>query len=198
MRDPQITHFHTGDGQKGGRDSMTTNLTYRYEMVNIRPGYVIVERDLFSSAVRSYFSAEPVPPKEEYREGNRIWKYSGMAQSFQFDVRDNASGEIIKFRELLGLLYYGSSPEESDIHRIGEIAHENRISVYAAITYEAVDGSRNNLSPEKIRILNKCFNERIKTPDKKILILPDLFNLYKAVSYGEIMIDFGLTSMEES
>jgi len=177
---------------------MTTNLTYRYEMVNIRPGYVIVERDLFSSAVRSYFSAEPVPPKEEYREGNRIWKYSGMAQSFQFDVRDNASGEIIKFREMLGLLYYGSSPEESDIHRIGEIAHENRISVYAAITYEAVDGSRNNLSPEKIRILNKCFNERIRTPDKKILILPDLFNLYKAVSYGEIMIDFGLTSMEES
>ena len=177
---------------------MTTDTTYRFEMVNVRTGYVIVERDLFSSAVRSFFSAEPVPPKEEYREGNRIWKYSGMAQSFQFDVRDNTTGEVIKFRELLGLLYYGSSPENSDIHRIGEIAHENKISIYAAITYEAADGSRINLSPEKIRILNRVFNDRIKTPAKKILILPDLFNLYKAVSYGEIMIDFGLTSMEES
>jgi hypothetical protein len=177
---------------------MTTDTTYRFEMVNVRTGYVIVERDLFSSAVRSFFSAEPVPPKEEYREGNRIWKYSGMAQSFQFDVRDNTTGEVIKFRELLGLLYYGSSPENSDIHRIGEIAHENKISIYAAITYEAADGSRINLSPEKIRILNRVFNDRIKTPEKKILILPDLFNLYKAVSYGEIMIDFGLTSMEES
>lgn len=177
---------------------MSTDSTYRHEMVNIRPGYVIVERDLFSSAVRSYFSAEPVPPKEEYREGNRIWKYSGMAQSFQFDVRNNATGEIVKFRELLGLLYYGSAPEDSDIHRIGEIAHENRISTYVAITFEAADGSRVDLSPEKIRILNHVFNERIKTRDKKILILPDLFNLYRAVSYGEIMIDFGLTTMEES
>jgi hypothetical protein len=177
---------------------MTSDSVYRYEMVNIRPGYVIVERDLFSSAVRSFFSAEPVPPKEEYREGNRIWKYSGMAQSFQFDVCDNSSGEIIKFRELLGLVYYGSTAEESVIHQVGEIAHENRISIYVAITFEGPDGSRKNLSPEKIRILNTTFGERIKTPGKKILILPDLFNLYKAVSYGEIMIDFGLTSMEES
>ncbi len=177
---------------------MTTETTHRYEMVNVRPGYVIVERDLFSSAVRSYFSAEPVPPKDEYREGNRIWKYSGMAQSFQFDVRDNTTGEVVKFRELLGLVYYGSSPENSDLHRIGEIAHENKISIYAAITYEGPDGSRINLSPEKVRILNRVFNDRIRTPEKKILILPDLFNLYRAVSYGEIMIDFGLTSMEES
>ena len=78
-----------------------------------------------AASVRSYFSAEPVPPDEEYREGNRIWKYSGMAQSFQFDVRDNATGEIIPFRELLGLLYYGCCKPDSDIYRIGEIAHEN-------------------------------------------------------------------------
>ncbi len=177
---------------------MASDSTYRYEMVNIRPGYVIIERDLFSAAVRSYFSADPVPPKDEYREGNRIWKYSGMAQSFQFDVRDTSNGEEIRFRDLLGLVYYDSSPDNSDIHRIGQIAHENRISIYVAITYEGADGSRTHLSPEKIRILNRLFNDRIKTPDKKVLILPDMFSLHKAVSYGEIMIDFGLTSMEES
>ena len=169
----------------------------RYEMVNVQPGYLIVERDLFSRGVRSYFSSEPVPPKEEYREGNHIWKYSGMAQTFQFDVRDATSGEIVKFRELLGLLYYGCCPPDSDIYRIGEIAHEDRISLYVAITYEAQDGSRVNISGEKIRILNRLFNDRLKTRGKKILILPDLFGLHKAVSYGEIMVDFGLTSMEE-
>lgn len=176
---------------------MTAEGQNRYEMVNVQPGYVIVERDLFSRAVRSYFSAEPVPPKEEYREGNRIWKYSGMAQSFRFDVRDNDTGEIVKFRELLGLLYYGCAAADSDIYRIGDIAHDNRISIYVAITYESMDGSRINISEEKIRILNRLFNDRLRSRDKKILILPDLFNLYKAVSYGEIMIDFGLTAMEE-
>ncbi len=176
---------------------MTAEAHHRYEMVHVRPGYVIVERDLFSRAVRSYFSAEPIPPKEEYREGNRIWKYSGMAQSFQFDVRDNETSEIVKFSELLGLLYYGCAAKDTDIHRIGEIAHENRISIYVAITYEAEDGSRINISEDKIRILNRLFNDRLESRDKKILILPDFFNLYKAVSYGEIMIDFGLTAMEE-
>jgi hypothetical protein len=166
-------------------------------MVNVRPGHVVVEHDLLSRAVRSYFSDEPVPPVEEYREGKRIWQYAGTAQSFQFDVRDQQSGEIIPFRELLGLLYYGCCKEESDIYRIGDLAHENKISIYIAVTYESPDGARSEMSTEKLRVLNTLFNERLHTPNKKILILPDLFDLYKTISYGEIMIDFGLTSMED-
>ena len=168
----------------------------RYEMVNIQPGYVIVEHERFSHAARSYFSAEAVAPKEEYWEGKQVWSFAGMGQSFQFDLRDNASGTITPFRELLGLLYYGCSNEDSDIHRLGALAHEMDVSVYVAITYEAPDGSRLNISMDKIRILNQLFNERLKSPGKKILILPDLFNLYKEISYGQIAIDFGLTSME--
>lgn len=169
----------------------------RYQMVNVRPGHVIVEHDLLSRSVRSYFSDEPVPPVEEYREGKRIWQYAGMAQSFQFDVRDHETDTVIPFRELLGLLYYGCCKEGSVIQQIGELAHENRVSIYIAITYESPEESRTVLSREKLRILNTLFNERLQTPNKKILILPDLFDLYKTMSYGEIMIDFGLTSMEE-
>jgi hypothetical protein len=177
---------------------MTTQVARsRYQMVNVRPGHVIVEHDLLSRDVRSYFSDEPVPPVEEYREGRRIWQYAGMAQSFQFDVKDAQSGEIVKFHELLGLLYYGCCKADSVIYKIGELAHENKISVYIAITYEAADGSKTTLAPEKLHVLNTLFNERLRTPGKKILILPDLFDLYKTLSYGEIMIDFGLTSMEE-
>lgn len=168
----------------------------RYQMVNIQPGYVIIEQERFSRAERSYFSPEAVPPREEYREGDKVWKFDTQAQSFRFDVRDHQTGEIIKFDELLGLLYYGCCKPDSDIHRIGELAHENRISLYIAITHEAPDGSRLNISMEKVRVLNALFNERIVSRDKKILILPDLFDLYQAVTYGEIMIDFGLTSME--
>ena len=46
-------------------------------------------------------------------------------------------------------------------------------------------------------MLNKAFNSRLRTPDKKILILPDYFGLYKELSYGQIMLDFGLTAIEE-
>jgi hypothetical protein len=170
----------------------------QYEMVNVRAGHVIIEHDVRSRAVRSYFSAEPTPPVEEYLEGQRLWRHSGAAQSFQFDVRDTASGEVIPFRELLGLMYYVCCREDSDLRRIGELAEAHRISIYVAITYETAEGEPTRLSREKAAVLNRLFNDRLIDKSKKILILPDLFGLYRDMSYGQIMIDFGLTAMEES
>ena len=169
----------------------------RYKMVNVRPGHVIVEHDGRSRAVRSYFSAEPSPPVEEYWEGDHVWKHWGTAQSFQFDVLDHESGKTLPFKEMLGLLYYACTKEDSVIHEIGELAHENRVSIYIAITYEAADGTPTRLSREKVTVLNRLFNDRLQASNKKILILPDLFDLYRTMSYGQMMIDFGLTSMEE-
>ena len=175
----------------------TAQQTNRYQMVNIRPGHVIMEHDILSRAVRSYFSDEPIAPVEEYREGPHHWHYAGMAQAFQFDVKDETTGVVVPFRELLGLLYYASAKPETALRRIGEIAHENGVSIYVAVAYETPDGTVGVMSPEKLRVLNALFNERLRTPGKKILILPDVFDLYKTMSYGDIMIDFGLTSMEQ-
>ncbi len=175
---------------------MTEQVKGRYEMTNVRPGHVIVEHEMHSRAVRSYFSDEPSPPIEEYWEERKQWKYWGSAQSFQFDVLDRETGEVVKLRELLGLLYYGCCQPDSVIHRIGDLAHDNGVSIYVAITYEAPDGSPTQLAPEKLAVLNRLFNDRLRNPAKKVLILPDLFDLNKTLSYGQIMIDFGLTSME--
>jgi hypothetical protein len=166
-------------------------------MVHVRLGYVMVEHDLFSRSVRSYFSADPVAPREEYREGNRTWRSAVMGQSFQFDIKDAVTGEVIKFGEVLGLLYYAVCAPESVFYKIGRLAHENNVSTYAAVTHETGEGARHVLSDEKLTILNRAFNDRLHRPEKKILILPDLFDLHKTMSYGQIMMDFGLTSMEE-
>lgn len=171
--------------------------TPRYQMVNVQPGYVIIEKEVFSHAARAYFSAEPAPPKEEYREGSQIWKYGGMAQSFQFDILDRETGQVVPFRELLGLMYYGCAQPGSDLHRVGEVAHEHRISIYVAVAYESAEGGPVRIPIEKLAVLNRAFNERLRSPEKKILILPDCFGIYKEMSYGQIMIDFGLTAMEE-
>jgi hypothetical protein len=189
---------HASEGA-GKREEHPLNevRTPRYELADIQPGYVIIEREMYSKAARSYFSAEPVPPKEPYREGSQVWSFWEMAQSFRFSVRDNQTGKLMKFDELLGLMYYACCDKGSDLYRIGELAHANRISIYVAITYEARDGSRLNISLDKLAILNRAFNERLRTAGKKILILPDYFGLYKELSYGQIMLDFGLTAMEE-
>jgi hypothetical protein len=169
--------------------------TRRYEMVNVRPGFLMIEQESHTRRRRSYFVAEPRPPWEEYREGNDFWKPQEAAQTFQFDVKDTTTGEVVAFPELVGLLYYGCAEAESPVRRIGDLAHEHRISVYVAITLE--DGQAPAALPDrKVRVLNALFNERLISPDKKVLVLPDLFGLRHEISYGQVAIDFGLTAME--
>lgn len=167
----------------------------RYEMVNVRPGWLMIEQEEHTHAERSFFVAERTPAWEEYREGNAFWRPQGTAQAFQFDVRDTATGEVVTFDELAGLLYYARCTEGSLIREIGEVAHDERISVYVAITIEGDEGPL-ALAPEKVRVLNALFNGRLKSPGKKVLILPDLFGLQREISYGQVTVDFGLTSME--
>ena len=169
---------------------------HRYQMVNVRPGYVMVEHEVFSKQQRSYFSTEAIPPVEEFREGQKIWKFSGMAQSFQFDLCDGETGEVTKFDDLLGLVPYTGCRDDSDVFRLGELAQSERIWIYIALTFRPLDAARQEAWLAKLRILNRYFGERLKTPNKKILILPDYFGLYKEFSHGQIMADFGLTSME--
>ena len=169
---------------------------HRYQMVHIRSGYVIVEHEVHSRAMRSYFSREPVPPIEEYREGSQVWKYTGMAQTVHFDVLDSDSGVVTSFDELMGLVSYTACRKDSDIYRLGELAQEQRIWLYIAVTDRPSDGSALGPWLDKVRILNRYFNERLSTPNKKILILPDYFGLHREFNNGQIMADFELTGME--
>jgi hypothetical protein len=169
---------------------------YRYDMVNVRPGYIVVEHEIQSKAMRAYFSSDPVAPVEEYREGNRIWTHTATAQSVRFSIRDTRTGEVVSFDELLGLAFYGSCPKGSEVWEIGDLAQEHKVSIYVAVTGESAGGERGGLPTEKLRILNRYFNERLRDREKKILILPDRFGLYREFSHGHIMVDLGLTAME--
>jgi hypothetical protein len=169
----------------------------RYELVDVLPGFVVIEEEIHSRRGRAYFSAEPVPPKESYREGADVWTFAEAAQSFRFSVRDRVTGAITRYDELLGLLYYGCAAPDSNLHRIGELAHAIGISIYVAIAYESPAGPPCELPAEKFTILNRAFNDRLRTRGKKILIVPDLFGLHSQVSHGQLMLDFGLTDLPE-
>lgn len=167
----------------------------RYELVDVQPGFVVIEREMGSRALRAYFSAEPVPPKEFYREGEAVWSFTDAAQSFQFAVHDRRTGETTRFDELLGLLYYACAEPGSTLHRIGETAHAVGISVYAAFTYASPSGVPLELAGAKLELLNRAFNDRLRTPGKKILVVPDLFDLHGQISHGQLMLDFRLVDL---
>jgi len=168
----------------------------RYEMVDVRPGSIIVEHEVSSRSMRSYFSAHEIPPIEEFREGPRIWRFSGMAQSFHFDLLDRSTDEVTRFDDLLGLVPCTSCPPESDVYRLGEFAQEQRIWIYVAVSHRPIESGRMGPWIDKVKALNRYFSERLSTPNKKVLILPDFFGLHEEFNHGQIMVDSGLTSMD--
>lgn len=169
----------------------------RYELVDTVPGFVIVERASPSGRSRCYFCAEPTPPKQAYREGTEEWTFKEAAQSLQFAVRDTATGEVARYPEVLGLLYYGCLEPGAKMRRIGEIAHAVGVSIYIAVTYDGPDGKPCEVSASKLEWLNRAFNDRLRTPGKRVLVLPDLFEIGKQVSSGQLMLDFSLTNMTD-
>jgi hypothetical protein len=168
----------------------------RYELCNAHPGFVVIERELHSGRVRSYFSGEPVAPKESYLEGEQEWRYVDSAQSARFRVRDNTTGKLTSFDEMLGLLYYACVDQDTPLYKVGSVAHDVGISIYVALAYPAADGSPQPMPLDKIAILNRVFNDRLRAPGKRVLIVPDLFGIEASLSHGQMLLDFGLTDME--
>jgi hypothetical protein len=176
--------------------TMSQGTNPRYQLAQIEPGFVVVERATPSNRSRCYFCAEATPPLEEYREGDDEWHVKEAAQSFRFSVLDTVTAEVKHFHELLGLLYYACLGSDSPLYRIGEVALSVGISIYIAITYESPTGTPLEIPAEKLEWLNRAFNDRIRSPSKKILILPDLFGIQKQVSNGQVMLDFSLTTLD--
>ena len=125
-----------------------------------------------------------------------MWKLSGMAQSFRFDLLDRATGELISFDDMLGLVPHIACPPESDIYRLGEFAREQRIWIYVAISHRPLQPADMPGWIGKLTALNRYYGERVTTPDKKVLILPDYFGLHEQFNHGQVLADFGLTSLE--
>lgn len=170
---------------------------YTWKMINITPGYVIYEDCAKIREVRSYFSKEPVEVVEEYFDGKHHWKSTGSAQSIQFDMQNNKTNEIVTFKELMGLMLCTEAKEESPIYPLIQLGPQQNIWIYIALSYDSPEG-RDALSLEKIGILNDYFNERINTPDKKVLIVPHQL-AGAPTKYDGIMIqDVGLTEMEQN
>ena len=174
----------------------TERTTRRYEMVNVRPGYLMIEQENHTLARRSYFAAEKAPPLEEYREGNQFWKPQEAAQTFQFDVRDLTTGDRAAWRAggapLLRLLRTGQHRPSDG--RPG--ARPGDLALRGHHDQAWRDGLRPSCPHEKVRVLNALFNGRLTRPGKKVLILPDLFGLQRQITYEQVAINFGLASMD--
>ena len=170
---------------------------HEWTMTHRRNGFIIFESCSHCNTTRSYFSFDDLPAKEPYREGEHVWNFSDSAQSVKFDVACTRCDEVISFDELMGLMTCAACTEDCDLHTIVQIAESQKVWVYAALPHTDAEGVELHVHPDKLIVLTKLFNDRIKKPGKKVLIMPGWLRISPEKCRGDILKDVGMLSMEQ-
>ena len=78
--------------------------THKWQMANIRHGYLIVEGCPHCSGRSLSFSTEVVAPMEEHREGSHFWIYLGSSQATKFSLKCVECGKVVNLDEMMALM----------------------------------------------------------------------------------------------
>ena len=144
---------------------------HTWSMADVRYGFVVTEKCFHCKDERSYFVEEHIPPKEEYREDEHFWDYLGSSQTVRFNLECDKCGERVDLSELLGLMTCSGCIADCNFNMIARICESQKTWVYGALLSKREDAEKPETA-EKLAVLSGYFSDRMRTPGKKILVLP--------------------------
>jgi hypothetical protein len=166
---------------------------HQWKMTNLRDGFIVTERCYHCKRARVYFSYEAVPPKDEYKEEDHYWNYAGSAQSVKFDMECASCGKLVSFEELMGLMHCVGCDASCHLNILSQICEGQNVWLYAALSYRK--GEEVDLAVEKLAVLTSHFSSRLRTPGKKILVVPGSLRKSPDTCRGEMLKDVGMLSL---
>jgi hypothetical protein len=164
-----------------------------WSKTNLRDGFIVTEKCYHCKKDRVYFSYEDAPPKQEYKEGEHYWNYAGSAQSAKFDLECDKCGNTVTLEELMGLMHCVGCDASCHVNILSQICAGQNIWVYAALAYDL--GDEIDLAVEKLAVLTSHFTSRLRTPGKKILVVPGSLRKSPDTCHGEMLRDVGMLSL---
>ena len=171
-----------------------TACNHKWEMIDILYGYLVVEGCPRCGGRTSFFSTEAVAPIDEYKEGDHFWIYLGSSQAVKFNLKCTKCNEIVHLDDLMGLMMSTCDRPQCEVANIAKSAGKGS-SVYVAICADSTHSSGKCISEKGIDALNQYFNQNIKTPEKKILVVPCSKCCGIDVCEGIVIADVGLTDI---
>ncbi len=170
-----------------------SNCQHKWEMTNIKFGFIVFEKCNHCKKLRTYFSQMVVG--EDYREGNCLWQCVENAQSFIFDLKCQICGRLEKFDDIMGFMYCtGCLPDcEVEIQQQKNAAEKKWVIV--AFGFLPPSDSK-AITPERLNMLEDYFNQKRDTSRSTIKILSyELIQDY-SLCKGEFILDTGMLSLE--
>ena len=167
---------------------------HKWSMVNIRNGYLVVEGCHECKARSSFFSTEPVPPVDDYQDGEHFWTYLGSSQAVKFDLACDDCGEVVNLDDMMGLMLSTCQNPECEVARIAARGGKGTW-VYVALCADSTHASGKCVSDAGIKALTEYFNGNIKDPRKKFIVVPCIKCKSIDTCQGIVIADTGLTDI---
>jgi len=166
-----------------------------WSMCNLRHGYLVVEGCWECGGRSSFFSAEPVPPVDEYREGRHFWNYMGSFQTVKFDLECGACGRTVRLDDVNGLML--SDCQDSDCQVGALVAGQGPNSlVYVALCPNSTHATGRCVGPEELDALTEYFNQNLQGLDRKVIVVPCRMCNSIDRCRGTMIADVGLTDIQ--
>jgi hypothetical protein len=168
---------------------------HEWFMCNLRNGYLVVEGCWECGARSSFFSAEPVPPIDEYREGHHFWSYMGSFQTVKFDLECRLCRLRVCLDDVNGLMMSECTNPEC---RVGALAMEPGAGalVYVALCADSTHSSGKCVSPDGIAALNEYFNPHLEDLGRRVVVVPCRMCSSVDRCPGTMIVDIGLTDIQ--
>jgi hypothetical protein len=165
---------------------------HRWSMTGIRTGYLVVEGCHHCGGRCSFFSAEPTPPVDEYRQGEHFWGYLGSYQAVRFDLMCDLCAMRVDLGDVMGLMLSTCEDPGCEVGRLVRSAGRSS-SVYVALCADTTHVSKTCVSEVGILALNQYFNQGIRAPGKRIIVVPCRMCSRVDNCQGIVIADAGLT-----
>lgn len=168
---------------------------HKWAMVNRRSGYLVVEGCFHCGGRISYFSEEPSPPRDDYREGDHFWSSMGDFQAMKFDLQCELCGELTMLDDVMALMLCMACDPRCGVHQLAEREPGVRTWPYVALCADTSHVRDVCISPEGIRVLNQYFNAGLRDANKRIVVAPCSLRRSADSCQGVVLADVGLTAI---
>jgi len=168
---------------------------HHWEMTNIRGGYLVIEGCFHCRHRISFFSEEPVPPIDDYQDGDHFWNYLGSSQASKFDLKCRKCSKEVRLEEVMAIMLCMSCDSECGVQKKGASAENQKIWVYLALCANTSHTPGGCVGEEGIAALNAYFNQGIRDPQKKIVVVPCDLRRSVDTCQGVVLADVGLTEL---
>ncbi len=167
-----------------------------WAMDNVRSGYLVVEGCFHCRNRISFFSGEPVPPQDDYREGDHFWSYLGSSQASKFDLKCKNCSQEISLKDVMALMLCMRCDPECGVYKAGSAEEKGpKTWVYVALCANTSHASGQCISDAGIKALNEYFSRGIQDPKKKIIVVPCETRKNVDSCEGVVLADVGLTEI---